>query len=203
MILTTLYAQWTLTPLVPSLSSLSITNSASLTYVNWTVDYQDYAVITVSPSTGGAGGGSSFTVTGDNDRQKYIGTATAGVTYVAIPYVETITSTSSSTFIVDEIVDKPSSSAIFYTGSATITDATRTNVTISDPTYLASEASLSPRPIHFIGPFQGSSARTVILRYKMWLPANGSTYSNTAYALIGDQSIGSSASAIPKVKAIS
>ena len=101
----------------------------------------------------------------------------------------------------DEIVDKPSSSAIFYTGSATITDATRTNVTISDPTYLASEASLSPRPIHFIGPFQGSSARTVILRYKMWLPANGSTYSNTAYALIGDQSIGSSASAIPKVNA--
>ena len=127
--------------------------------------------------------------------------ATAGLTYVAIPYVETITSTSSSTFTIDEIVDKPSTSAIFYTGSATITDATRTNVTISDPTYIASEASLSPRPIHFIGPFQGSSARTVILRYKMWLPANGSTYSNTAYAEIGDQKIGASASAIPKVDA--
>ena len=127
--------------------------------------------------------------------------ATAGLTYVAIPYVETITSTSSSTFTIDEIVDKPSSSAIFYTGSATITDATRTNVTISDPTYIASEASLSPRPIHFIGPFQGSFARTVILRYKMWLPANGSTYSNTAYAEIGDQTIGASASAIPKVNA--
>lgn len=127
--------------------------------------------------------------------------ATAGVTYVAIPYVETITSTSSSTFIVDEIVDKPSTSAIFYTGSATITDATRTNVTISDPTYISSEASLSPRPIHFIGPFQGSSARTVILKYKMWLPANGSTYTNTAFAQIGDQTIGASASAISKVNA--
>ena len=127
--------------------------------------------------------------------------ATAGLTYVAIPYVETITSTSSSTFTIDEIVDKPSTSAIFYTGSATITDATRTNVTISDPTYIASEASLSPKPIHFIGPFQGSSARTVILRYKMWLPANGSTYSNTAYAEIGDQKIGASASAIPRVDA--
>jgi hypothetical protein len=127
--------------------------------------------------------------------------ANPGVTYVAIPYVETITSTSSSTFTVDEIVDQPSSSAIFYSGSTRITDATRTNAAIADPTYLASEASISPRPIHFVGPFQGSSARTVVLTYKLWLPANGSTYSNTAYALIGDQKIGSSASAIPKVNA--
>jgi hypothetical protein len=127
--------------------------------------------------------------------------ATAGVTYVAIPYIETITSTSSSTFTIDEIIDRPSSSAIFYSGSATITDATRTNAALPDPTYISSESSLSPRPIHFIGPFQGSSARTVILKYKLWLPANGSTYSNSAFAKIGDQTIGSSASAIPKVNA--
>lgn len=77
----TLYAQWTLTPIVPTISSLTITNSGTLTYVNWTVDYQDTYSISVSPSTGGAGGGTSFSGTADADRQKYIGTHTAGTTY--------------------------------------------------------------------------------------------------------------------------
>lgn len=77
----TLYAQWTLTPIVPTISSLTITNSGTLTYVNWTVDYQDSYSISVSPSTGGAGGGTSFSSTADNDRQKYIGTHVAGTTY--------------------------------------------------------------------------------------------------------------------------
>ena len=78
---TTLYAQWTVTPIVPTISSLSVTNSSTLTYVNWTVDYQDTYSISVNPATGGAGGGSSFTGTADADRQKYIGTHTAGTTY--------------------------------------------------------------------------------------------------------------------------
>lgn len=78
---TTLYAQWTLTPIVPTISSLTITNSSTLTYVNWEVDYQDTYSISVSPSTGGSGGGSSFSGTADADRQKYIGTHTAGTTY--------------------------------------------------------------------------------------------------------------------------
>ena len=77
----TLYAQWTLTPIVPTISSLTITNSSLLTYVNWVVDYQDTYSISVSPSTGGAGGGTSFSGTADADRQKYIGTHVAGSTY--------------------------------------------------------------------------------------------------------------------------
>jgi uncharacterized repeat protein (TIGR02543 family) len=77
----TLTAQWTIIAVVPTISSLSITNSSTLTYVNWTVDYQDTYSISVSPSTGGTGGGSSFSGTNDNDRQKYIGTYTAGTTY--------------------------------------------------------------------------------------------------------------------------
>jgi uncharacterized repeat protein (TIGR02543 family) len=76
-----LYAQWTLAPIVPTISSLSITNSSTLTYVNWTVDYQDTYSISVSPATGGVSGGTSFSGTADADRQKYIGTHTPGTTY--------------------------------------------------------------------------------------------------------------------------
>jgi len=69
------------TALQPAISSLFITNSSTLTYVNWAVNYQDTYSISVSPSTGGTGGGSSFSGTADADRQKYIGTHTAGTTY--------------------------------------------------------------------------------------------------------------------------
>lgn len=76
-----LYAQWTVAPIVPTISSLSITNSSTLTYVNWTVDYQDTYSISVSPATGGTIGGTSFSGTADADRQKYIGTHSPGTTY--------------------------------------------------------------------------------------------------------------------------
>lgn len=116
---TTLYAQWTVTPIVPTISSFSITNSSSLMYANWSVDYQDYAVISVSPATGGTGGGTSWTVTADNDRQKYVGTATNGQTYNFTITVYSSTGHSAST------------STSFTYGSSAVAPSAPTNVSNS------------------------------------------------------------------------
>lgn len=175
---TTLYAQWTLTPLVPSLSSLSITNSASLTYVNWTVDYQDYAVITVSPATGGAGGGSSFTVTGDADRQKYIGTATAGVTYSISIYVVSSTGHQSSTL-----------STSYTYGSASVAPSTPTGLQISyasGPSWTGSwTASTGTAPITYFWTLNQSQSQNGTVSQT----ASGST-TNTTFTKAMDSSFG-------------
>jgi hypothetical protein len=127
-------------------------------------------------------------------------TATVGgQTYIKIPYELRMTSTSATTIYIDELVDIPVNVAIFDTGTARITDATRTTATISDPTYISSESALNPRPIHFVGPFGISSAKPVILTYKLMVPAITTTYTNQAYGMVGDFKIGASASAIPQV----
>jgi hypothetical protein len=111
-----------------------------------------------------------------------------------------MTSTSATTTYIDEIVDIPVNVGIFDTGTARITDATRSNATLSDPTYISSEANLNPRPIHFVGPFGISSANPVTLTYKLMVPAVSTTYTNQAYAMVGDLKIGATASTIPQVR---
>jgi uncharacterized repeat protein (TIGR01451 family) len=120
-----------------------------------------------------------------------------GETYAAVPYRLTGTSTSATAISIDEIVDQPQSGVIYKPGSARITDIGRTNVTIDDPSYLDSEASVIPRPIHFVGPFNLSLSTTASLNYEMWVPVGSST--NTAYAKVGDLLIGATASAMSKV----
>jgi hypothetical protein len=86
----------TATPIIPVIGSFTVTNSGSLTYLNWTITggNQASAVLTASPATGGAGGGSSFNITSSTDRQKYVGTATTGTTYT---FGITVTSTTGHT----------------------------------------------------------------------------------------------------------
>ena len=126
-------------------------------------------------------------------------TTVGGTTYLKVPYQLKITSTSSTQTTVDEIVDVPPSTTSFSSGSARLTDVNNSNVTLSDPTYIAAESSLNPRPMHFVGPFTVSSATPVTLTYTMLLPNISTTYTNQAYALVGDLKIGATASTIPQV----
>jgi hypothetical protein len=121
----------------------------------------------------------------------------SGMTYVAVPYRLTGTSTTATTLNIDEFVDKPENGLIFKPGSAKITDIGRTNVTIADPIYFASEASLSPRPVHFAGPFQMNSTTSAVLDYTMYVPVG--SYANVAYATVGDLTVGANAAAMSRV----
>jgi hypothetical protein len=116
-------------------------------------------------------------------------TTISSTQYIGIPYRLAISSTSSTPQTIDEVVDVPAADAIFKSGSAS---------PYSDPTYLASESSLSPKPLHFVGPFTVKSGSPVNIDYTMWVPNVSDTYTNTAYIQIGDLKIGSTASAIPK-----
>ena len=124
-----------------------------------------------------------------------------GATYAAVPYRLTASSTTATSVAVDEIVDRPQSGVIYKPGSARITDIGRTNTSINDPSYIDSEAELHPRPLHFIGPFNLSSSTTANLDYQMWVPVG--SYTNTAFAKIGDLLIGASASSMSKVEVTS
>ncbi|HSX43023.1 MAG TPA: hypothetical protein VLF59_02955, partial [Candidatus Saccharimonadales bacterium] len=122
---------------------------------------------------------------------------TNGTTYTAVPYRLTAASTNSTAVTLDEIVDQPQTGVIYKTGTARITDIGRTSTAIDDPSYLSSEASLNPRPLHFVGPFNFSLATSAYLDYQMWVPTGA--YTNTAYAKLGDLLIGANASAMSKV----
>lgn len=122
---------------------------------------------------------------------------TVGQTYAAVPYRLTASSTSATTISIDEIVDQPQSGVIYKPGSAIITDVGRSGISINDPSYVDSEASLVPRPLHFVGPFNLNSSTTASLDYVMWVPVG--SYTNTAYAKIGDLLIGASTSAMSKI----
>lgn len=92
---TTLYAQWTTAPVVPSINSLSISTSdtaQTLITVNWSATNQNTWSLSVSPATGGSGGGSSFS--GTSQTSKYVGVGTAGTTYT---FTLTVTSTTGHT----------------------------------------------------------------------------------------------------------
>ena len=125
-----------------------------------------------------------------------------GTTYLIVPYRLTATSSSATNSSIDELVDVPSASAKFFTdGTRTVrvTDVNNTNVVWASPSYIASEANLSPRPLHFVGPFTLSSARSATVDYWMAVPSVTGTYTNTAYALVGNTQVGASATAMSQV----
>ena len=116
--------------------------------------------------------------------------------YNEVPYKITLSSSTSVT--TDEIVDTPPTGAIYKIGSAQLKIGSGAAATIADPETLTSESSMNPRPLHFVGPFTTSSSSSIILTYTLYVPAITGTYTNTAYAKIGDQQVvASSRVAIP------
>jgi hypothetical protein len=120
--------------------------------------------------------------------------------YNEVPYKVTLSSSSATASITDEIVDTPPQGAIFKTGSAQLKIGSGTAATIADPETLTAESSMNPQPLHFIGPFSTTSSSSIILTYTLLVPAIAGTYSNTVYAKIGDQQVvASSGVAIPRL----
>ena len=134
----------------------------------------------------------------------YAGFPTAtigGNSYIEVPYKITLSTTSSTAIKADKIVDVPAAGGIYKAGSTQISVGGATAVTYSDPETLTSESSLSPRPLHFFGPFTFSSTSNVVLTYKIYIPAVQGLYSNSATGFIGDRRIVSATTAsIPAVK---
>ncbi len=153
-----LYAQWTVAPIVPTISSLSITNSSTLTYVNWTVDYQDTYSISVSPATGGTIGGTSFSGTADADRQKYIGTHSPGTTYsISLTVTSSTghTDTESTSWTAPGGSTAPSApTGVSVTGSGSVSwtgDATATSYEIEFYTAQSSSGTAAAGPYSVTG----------------------------------------------------
>jgi hypothetical protein len=122
---------------------------------------------------------------------------TNGETYVAVPFRLRAAASTVTGITIDDFIDIPGTGVIFKPSSAHITDIGRTSATISDPIYLASEASVDPRPYHFVGPFTLNSTTSATLDYTMWVPVG--TFVNTAYGKLGDILIGATASAMSRV----
>lgn len=125
----------------------------------------------------------------------------SGSPYIEVPYKISLTTTSSTAIKADKIVDVPASGGIYKTGSTQISVGGASATAYSDPETLTSESSLSPRPLHFFGPFTFSSSSSVVLTYKIYIPAVQGLYTNNATGFIGDRKIVSStAASIPAVK---
>ena len=122
-----------------------------------------------------------------------------GVVYRAVNYriVETDTAVQTS---IDKIIDDPAAGVIYKLGTAKIRDSLRTSAAgtlITDPIDLVTAGD---HQYTFGGPFKGyasGSSYVVELTYTMLLPTSStSTYTNSAYALIGNTIVGSGSSTV-------
>ena len=131
----------------------------------------------------------------------FASTTIGGNSYLEVPYKITLSTTSATAIKADKIVDVPASGGIYKIGSTQISIGGATATAYSDPETLTSESSLSPRPLHFFGPFTFSSTSNVVITYKIYIPAIQGFYTNSATGFIGDRKIVSSTTAsIPAVK---
>jgi hypothetical protein len=113
----------------------------------------------------------------------------SGTEYSLVDYTVTLTN-SSGTSRVDQVVDTPGTGVIYKTGTAKAAGST-----ISDPVKLSTESSMTPQPIHFVGPFTITSGTPLLITYTMYVPKTVSTiFTNTAVAYSGSQIIGASSS---------
>lgn len=128
---------------------------------------------------------SAFTVTVSASSSVISSTSSNAV----IEYTVNLHTTSSADIYVDEVIDNVANDVTFVSGSAKLNGSA-----ISDPIYLASESSLSPPPLHYIGPFAVNSSADTTIVYRMNVPCSGTsqTYKNVVYAKVGDQILGSS-----------
>lgn len=128
---------------------------------------------------------SAFTVTVTASSSVVSSTSSNAV----VEYTVSMTTTSTTSVRVDEIIDKRALNTTFVAGSTKLN-----GVAISDPVTVTSEASLSPPPLHYIGPFSVVNTSTTTLVYRMNVPcaAGSASYTNVVYALVGDQILGAS-----------
>jgi outer membrane protein OmpA-like peptidoglycan-associated protein len=117
-------------------------------------------------------------------------------TYVEVPYRLRATS-ASGTALVDEFADVPAAGVIFKNASATVTDTTRTAVALPDPATSTLDSGVRTGALHFIGPFTASVATPAQVDYVMYVPVTTGSYRNTAFATLGDTTVGASATTIP------
>ncbi len=123
-----------------------------------------------------------------------------GTRYTAVPYKITLNGTTSTSVTADQVVDNPATGAIYKTGSTQVKIGSGSAAAYSDPETFTAESSITPQPLHFMGPFTFSSTSAVEITYTMYIPSTAGTYTNKASALIGDRKIiSSTAAAIPAV----
>jgi uncharacterized repeat protein (TIGR02543 family) len=182
-----------------SASIVPIAQISSGTQIKHTVvDANGTALINASAATVPA----TIAKTLENINYASYPTATIGGSpYIEVPYKISLTTTSATAIKADKIVDVPASGSFYKTGSTLISIGGATATAYSDPETLTSESTLSPRPLHFFGPFTFSSTSSVVITYKIYIPAVQGFYSNNATAFIGDRRIiSSTAASIPAVK---
>ena len=169
----------------PSTSISPLAQISSGTQIKHTaIDSNGTATLNASASTVAA----SISKTVSSTSYASYPTATVnGQSYNEVPYQITLSSSTSTT--TDEVLDTPPSGAIYKSGSTQLKIGSGSATTIANPETLTSESSLNPQPLHFVGPFTTASGSSVVLTYTMYVPAAAGTYTNTAYAKVGDQQV--------------
>lgn len=125
----------------------------------------------------------------------------SGTQYIEVPYkITLLNSNLTSSIRVDQVVDTPARNARYKASSSQIKIGNASITTLANPETLTAEAALDPMPLHFFGPFDVPANSSVIIYYKIFIPAVQGLYSNTALAYVGDSQITSSTTAaIPAV----
>jgi hypothetical protein len=124
----------------------------------------------------------------------------SGTQYIEVPYKITLTNSAATSIRVDQVVDTPARNAKYKPDSSQIKIGSASITSLANPETLTAESSLDPMPLHFFGPFDVPATSSVIIYYKMYIPAIQGLYTNTALAYVGDFQITSSTVAsIPAV----
>jgi uncharacterized repeat protein (TIGR02543 family) len=124
----------------------------------------------------------------------------SGSQYIEVPYKVTLANSAATSIRVDQVVDTPARNSIYKTGSSSIKIGAATAIGLANPETLTAESALNPMPLHFFGPFDVPANNSVVIYYKIYIPAVQGTYSNSALAYVGDYQITSStAASIPSV----
>lgn len=123
--------------------------------------------------------------------------ATSNGSTINVQYTVAITSTAVSPagVQVDEVVDTHPAGTSYVLGSTStkLGTAGTSYTAASNPQTLSADASISPPPAHFIGPYGLiNSTNTQYIQYTYSIPCNGTIYKNTVVAYTGDVLIGSS-----------
>lgn len=123
------------------------------------------------------------------------GSATASS--VKVEYTATIATTSTTALLVDELVDTHVPKA---SGNPTLVAGTTklNGTTVADPTYTTADASLTPPPYHFVGPYSVVKNSNVVIKYQFLFPcsATSTSYSANAVAYVGDVMLGAGSNTI-------
>ena len=115
-----------------------------------------------------------------------------------VEYTATIRTNASSSVRIDEMVATNQSGMTYVTGSSRQGVAAASMTAASDPTYMAADASLTPPPYHYVGPFSVDYRTNYLITYRFTVPctATQTTYSANVVAYIGDVMIGSGQNSI-------